>query len=186
MIKIQKHLIPGFIGAVLISHALWLPAKAQLGQFLLHRNWQQVLAGEAETSPWPGADMRTIAQLEVPALEIRQLLVSGQQGKNLAWAPGLVSAGLPGFSDTVISAHRDSHFRFLKDIKIGERMVLKTANEVFRYIVKDLEVIDSATSTLQLQSEGNHLILTTCYPFDSLKTGGSLRYVVTAKRDDII
>jgi len=157
-----------------------MPAKAQLGQLLLERNWQQVLAGQATASAWPGSDMQTVAQLEVPALGIRQLLVSGQQGKNLAWAPGLVSAGRPGLSDTVVSAHRDSHFRFLQDLKPGDRLRLETVDANFEYRVESMEIIDSAVSHLQLQTQGQHLILTTCYPFDTLQSGGNLRYVVTA------
>lgn len=167
-------------GLVLVISALWMPAKAQLGQLLLERNWQQQLAGKPVSSPWPGADMQTVAVLEVPGLGIHQLVVAGQQGKNLAWAPGLVSAGAPGLSDTVISAHRDSHFRFLEEIKAGDRIVLTTARTSFEYQVESMEVVDSNTHHLQVQTDGQHLLLTTCYPFDALQSGGVLRYVVTA------
>ncbi len=34
---------------------------------------------------------------------------------------------------------------------------------------------------LSLSSEGSALVLVTCYPFDALRPGGPLRYVVTAR-----
>lgn len=180
MIKSKTWALAAAASLVFVIQSLWLPAKAQLGQLLLERNWQQVVAGKPAASAWPGADIQAVAQLEVPALGIRQLLVAGQQGKNLAWAPGLVSADRPGLSDTVVSAHRDSHFRFLEEIKVGDRIVLTTASASFEYQVESMEVVDSKIHHLQLQTDGQHLLLTTCYPFDALQSGGALRYVVTA------
>ncbi|MCF6226964.1 MAG: class GN sortase [Xanthomonadales bacterium] len=180
MINLPIRVVLGLGGLLFIIQAAWMPAKAQLGQHLLERNWQQIQAGNIPGSPWPGADIQPVAQLEVPSLDISQLVVNGQQGNNLAWAPGLVSAGLPGKSDTVISAHRDSHFRFLRNLHTGDQLQLTTSNENFTYKVVSMEIIDSNLSQLELSSDDQRLILTTCYPFDALQTGGPLRYVVTA------
>lgn len=180
MNNLSFRIILGLGGLIFIIQATWMPAKAQLGQLLLERNWQQIQAGNSPGSPWPGADIQTIAQLDIPSLDISQIIVNGQQGKNLAWAPGLVSAGLPGMSDTVISAHRDSHFNFLQNLHTGDQLLLTTSNNNHAYQVVSLEVVDSSLSQLELRADGKHLILTTCYPFDTLQTGGPLRYVVTA------
>ncbi len=163
--------------------ALWMPAKAELGQYLLQRHWQQVLAGNSASSPWTRADMQAVAKLEVPALGIEQLILAGQQGAHLAWAPGLVSAAIPGLSDTVISAHRDSHFSFLKHLSVGDLLELQTSTGKYQYKVTNTEIVDSRTSQLQLNPSGNHLILSTCYPFDSLQSGGPLRYIVTTVKE---
>ena len=167
-------------GLLLSIQALWMPAKAGLGQLLLQRHWQQVLAGKPASSPWPGADMQAVARLEVPGMGIEQLILAGQQGAQLAWAPGLVSAAGAGISDTVISAHRDSHFSFLKNLAQGELIKLQTSEGSYQYKVSYTQIVDSNISQLQLDPAGRRLILTTCYPFDTLQTGGPLRYVVTA------
>ncbi len=170
------------VGLLLSIQALWMPVKAELGQYLLQRHWQQVLAGDPLSSPWPGADMQAIAKLEVPALGIEQLILAGQQGAHLAWAPGLVSAATPGLSDTVISAHRDSHFSFLKQLSIGDLVKLQTTEGEYQYKVTNTQIVDSRTKQLQLSTTTKRLILSTCYPFDSLQTGGPLRYLVSSEK----
>ncbi len=177
-----KHLwgLLASVGLLLSLQALWMPAKAELGQFLLAHNWQRVLQGEPASSPWPGADMQVVARLEVPAMGIDQLIVNGQQGAQLAWAPGMVSAAIPGLSDTVISAHRDSHFGFLKELSKGDLIRLQTSTGEFQYRISTMQIVDSSSQQLQLDVAGRRLVLTTCYPFDALQTGSPLRYMVTA------
>jgi len=43
-----------------------------------------------------------------------------------------------------------------------------------------LEVVDSRVQDLVIDPGMERISLVTCYPFDSLQTGGPLRYVVTA------
>ena len=46
----------------------------------------------------------------------------------------------------------------------------------------DTDIIDSKTARLQVTNGDQRLLLVTCYPFDTLATGGPMRYLVTAKR----
>jgi sortase A len=50
----------------------------------------------------------------------------------------------------------------------------------FAYRVADIRVVDSRQQPLSLQYEQAELRLVTCYPFNSLQSGGPLRYVVSA------
>ena len=170
------------ISLLLLAYSAAMPAKAFVGQYLLQRSWQLQVDGKPFSKPWPWADIKTIAELQVPAYGVRQIVLQGQQGSNLAWAPGLESAAEPGLSDTVISAHRDTHFRFLQKLKMGDQLILNTTRGHYEYIVENLQVVDSAQSQLQLDAKGSHLLLTTCYPFDALQTGGSERLIVSARR----
>ena len=52
--------------------------------------------------------------------------------------------------------------------------------EVRRYGVSGIEVIDSSREGLVRKTDREQLRLVTCYPFDTLMSGGPLRYVVTA------
>ncbi len=164
--------------ALLSIQALWIPAKAILAQVLLERAWIRTLQGDATAKPWPWADTRPVGILEVPRLGIRQIILSGTSGRNLAFGPTLL--GAPVQADLVLSGHRDTHFSFLESLKTGDRIRLVTVEDVREYRVAWLEVIDSRRQQMVLEPGTVRLTLMTCYPFDALTAGGPLRYVITA------
>jgi sortase A len=156
----------------------WIPAKAQLAQWLLERSWEDVRAGADWAPPWPWADTQPVAVLSVPSLGIRQLVLQGDSGRNLAFGPAL--HGDLSIHDLVISGHRDTHFTFLKDLGPGTRIILETAENRREYVVMHEEVIDTNQHSLVIEPGIDRLTLVTCYPFNALTAGGPLRYVVTA------
>ena len=157
---------------------MWIPAKAELAQWLLERSWSEVRAGARWSPPWPWADTQAVARLTVPAHNIRQLVLAGDSGRNLAFGPAL-QVGLSSH-DLVISGHRDTHFAFLKNLQPGDRISLETVNDLREYEVLYSEVVDTSRHTLVIEPGVDRLSLVTCYPFDAITTGGPLRYVVTA------
>jgi sortase A len=172
-------------GSLLIGDALWLTAKAKVAQALLSRAWSATLADGAEHKPWPWADHWPVARLVVPDLRVDQIVLAGDSGAVLAFAPGQnMQAGRPGHGDgtVVISGHRDSHFRFLRNVTPGQMIKIETRDKRIRYRVRDMAIVDANTTTLPLSSGWEQLVLVTCYPFDSLTAGGSLRYVVWAEK----
>ncbi len=169
------------LAAFFTLQALWIPAKAALGQALLEHSWQELQAGNPGVKPWPWADTHAIALLEVPRLEIRQVLLSGASPRNLAWGPVWFTLnGNHVSGDVVVSGHRDTHFSFLQHLQAGDELLLSTEAQQIRYEIVQLEIVDSRTATLNPLSDTRRLTLVTCYPFDALQAGGPLRYVVTA------
>jgi sortase A len=82
----------------------------------------------------------------------------------------------------VIAGHRDTHFNFLRYLKLGETLLLETADgRDHLYRIVGMDVVDSRRGSLLLDTEMPMLSLVTCYPFNSDETGGPLRFVVTAK-----
>ncbi|MDX2427790.1 MAG: class GN sortase [Xanthomonadales bacterium] len=170
-----------FTAAVFSFDALWIPVKAELAQHLLERAWLRTLAGEADAKPWPWADTRAVAILEVPRLGLREIVLEGSSGRNLAFGPTLVNTGrFDDSSDRVLSGHRDTHFNFLKDLKNGDLLRLRTSSEIRDYRVSWQEAVDSRRQQLVIDDSADRLTLLTCYPFDAATTGGPLRWVVTA------
>ena len=170
-----------FIAAVFSFDALWVPVKAEIAQHLLERAWLRALAGEPDAKPWPWADTRAVAILEIPRLGLREIVLEGSSGRNLAFGPTQVNTGrLDQSSDRVLSGHRDTHFSFIKKLKTGDLLRLRTATEVREYRVSRQEVVDSRQQMLSIDNSIDRLTLLTCYPFEAATAGGPLRWVVTA------
>ena len=171
----------GFTAAFFSFDALWIPVKAELAQHLLERAWLRTLEGETDAKPWPWADTRTVAILEVPHLGLREIVLEGSSGRNLAFGPTLVNSGrLDQSSDRILSGHRDTHFGFLKKLKTGDLLRLRTTTEVRDYRVSWQEAVDSRHQSLVVDDSVDRLTLLTCYPFEAAIAGGPLRWVVTA------
>jgi sortase A len=89
---------------------------------------------------------------------------------------------LPGErGNSIIAGHRDTHFRFLQDLRAGDRLAVERANGVRWFVVTGTSVVDSRSTRIALRSDVPRLTLVTCYPFDAIEPGGPLRYVVTAE-----
>jgi sortase A len=170
-----------FTAAIFSIDALWIPVKAELAQHLLERAWLRTLEGETDAKPWPWADTRAVAVLEVPHLGLREIVLDGSSGRNLAFGPTLVNTGrLDQSPDRVLSGHRDTHFSFLKDLNTGDLLRLHTASEIKDYRVSWQEAVDSRYQSLAIDDSIDRLTLLTCFPFETSMAGGPLRWVVTA------
>lgn len=168
-----------FFSLLLLLQALWIPAKAELAQWLIERSWQQALAGKEEQRPWPWADTLPVGVLSVPGLDIRQMILEGNSGRNLAFGPVLLDGSGQG-RDLVISGHRDTHFRFLRELQPGDRLGVQLRDSTRLFEVSQVDIVDSRNRELVIEPGTHRLSLVTCYPFDTPQAGGPLRYVVTA------
>jgi len=173
------------VGLCFLVSGSWIQIKAVVAQALLERSWQQTLSHGNPVQPWPWADHWPVAQLILPRAKSEFIVLTGDSGSSLAFAPGwnTKSAKPGGQGVTVISGHRDTHFKILKDTAIGDSIVIiSTQSESVNYQIKTIEVVDSRVATINTEQSGQVLVLVTCYPFDSVVSGGPLRYVVTADR----
>ena len=171
--------------ALLLGQAGYLQAKALLAQVLLENAWQRSDAGRTATRPWPWADTRPVARLQVAALDVDLIVLAGDSGRTLAFGPAWNEASaLPGHTGaSIVSGHRDTHFAFLRELQIGERIEIEHAGEHLRYRVSGTRVVDARQTRLATAGDGERLLLVTCWPFDAWVAGGPLRYVVEAQRD---
>lgn len=175
------------IGAGELGHGAWIHAKARLAQFLLQRAWERTLRGEAAAKPWPWADTWPVARLRVPAHGVDLIVLSGVSGRTLAFGPGHApDSAAPGAPGTeIVTAHRDTHFRFLERVRRGDEVFVDApGGPIVRFLVQELSVVDSRSAVIHRNPRAAALVLMTCYPFDALVAGGPLRYVVTARATD--
>lgn len=186
-LRLKTVLAAGVMAAGLLQfgQGVYIHAKAALAQVLLEHAWDRSLDGNKGSRPWAWADTWPVARLKVPALGIDQIVLDGESGNVLAFAPGRLkgsaSAGMRG--RVVISGHRDTHFRFLQDVVSGELLLLQLPDgSERRYRVVAARVADTrARNGDLLYSATDGLTLITCYPFDAVRSAGALRYLVDAE-----
>jgi sortase A len=171
------------VGLLCLGHSGWIHTKAFIAQQLIGQSWRRARAGDADAKPWWWADARPVAKLTFGRDSRALLVLEGSSGRNLAFGPVHDPASvLPGQSgNSVIAGHRDTHFSVLRDLRLGDRVRVELLNgRRASFAVTHLQVIDSRRSRIVLDSEAPRLTLVTCYPFDAIRPGGPLRYVVTA------
>lgn len=176
------------MGALLTLWGLYMPAKAALAQALLERAWSRVQAGETNVRPWPWADIHPVAELEIPRLGARSIVLEGASGEAMAFGPGHMpnTPGIGRRGTAVVAAHRDTQFSVLRDLKPGDS-IIATARDgrrtVFR--VAALRVVRANASGIDpgdAGPTGARLALVTCYPFEGVLRS-PWRYVVLANKE---
>jgi len=170
------------LGIALCVDAGYVHAKAWLAQVLLERAWARTLVDGGTHAPWPWADAAPVARLIVPRLAVTRIVLDGDDERALAFAPDWSgSTALPGeIGLGVVSAHRDTHFRFLADLVSGDALAVETRNGTRHYRVRSMRVVDARTTRIDTSTDIDGLLLVTCWPFDAIDARGPLRYVVEA------
>lgn len=171
------------VGLWQLGSGLYIHAKAYLAQVLLRSAWERSLQGEARAKPWPWADTWPVARLRAPRHGIDLFVLAGASGRTLAFGPGhLPGTPLPGKpGNSVLSAHRDTHFSFLQRLAAGDELTVETADgKRYRYQVSERFIFNALDTRIVIDTPLPRLTLVTCYPFDALAPGGPLRYAVSA------
>jgi sortase A len=122
-----------------------------------------------------------VGRVEVPRLGIRAVIAEGTSRRVLSHAVGHVRwTPLPGEPGNVaLTAHRDSYFRPLADVKRGDLVRVVTPDGTFRYRVTRTQVVPRRRVSVLRQDRGSGLTLVTCYPFRWIGPAPK-RFVVTA------
>ena len=175
-------LLLALIGLILFGQGAYIHAKALLAQVLLERAFEKTITTGREIKPWSWADTWPVARIEVKRIGAHAIVLAGSSGQALAFGPGHVertpNAGERGIA--VYSAHRDTHFAFLKHVTIGDEIeVTRNDGRHFRYRVDGTSVVRFDASGIDPLADGYRLVLSTCWPFDAL-TSGPDRYLVHA------
>lgn len=167
-----------------LGGAAWIHAKAALAQHLIASSWEGTKKDGAKR-PWPWADTHPVARLTVPSRGISLYVLAGASGRSLAFGPGHVDGtAAPGSAgNSVIVAHKDTHFAFLRDLREDDEIAVEDARgRVTRYRVREVAVVDKSETRLLDPADSPQLTLITCWPFDAIRPGTAQRYVVIADR----
>ena len=176
-------LLLGVAGLWLIAQGAIIPAKAWLAQILLDRAFAQSVATGRPVRPWPWADAAPIDRIRVPRLGVEEIVLSGGSGEALAFGPTLLPGGgaLGARGTAVFAAHRDTHFRFLADLRPGDVIEVEPVNgPSLRYLAARGRIVRYDSFGVDRHAMRPSIALVTCWPIGA--TGrGPLRYVVRAE-----
>jgi len=181
-LRVLAPLLFALAGFLLFGQGAYIHAKALLAQVLLERAFDETIATGHATKPWAWADTWPVARIEVKRLHASTIVLAGSSGQALAFGPGHVEltseAGERGVA--VYSAHRDTHFRFLKNVAIGDEIeITRNDGKKFRYRADANSVVRFDDSGIDPLTDRHELVLSTCWPFDAL-TAGAQRYLLHA------
>jgi sortase A len=125
-----------------------------------------------------------LARLEAPSIGLSATVLEGSDDRTLSRAAGHIeTTALPASptGNVGIAGHRDTTFRPLRRVKIGDRMILKTTSGSFEYRVTDTTVVAPDAIHVLGPTPVPTLTLVTCYPFTFIGHAPK-RFIVTAQR----
>ncbi len=191
----------------LFGNTIYIQSKAVLAQYLIANAWQQTKQDNQQrktiskpSKPWAWADTYPVAKLIVPKQNLEYYVLAGATGSPLAFAPGLYAGtALPSIAtdshtdnyinnaenipDTVIAGHHNTHFAFLKRMKIGEIIQLENhLSQTISYRVSEIKILDIRKQKLPIHFGGNSVTLVTCLPSFVGEIHPNQRLVVIAEK----
>ena len=161
-------------GATLLVVTGTIYARGAIARDRARAQWDAQLAREAVASAHresesnariPPARGAPIARLLIPSASLDEIIVEGIGGAELNAGPGHIP-GSPVPGDTgrsVISAHRDRHFRSLGKVMPGDTVITETTRGSTRWVVVSRRILPSHTR-VSFAAPAPILTLTTCWP----------------------
>ena len=168
------------LGLVLVFKSSYVYGKAQLAQLLLWQAWQENKTdAKHKRKAWYYADGYPVGELIIESKRISQIVLNEASNRNLAFAPGVWQH--PS-NNLVLVAHNDTHFRFVKELKLGEQISYQAQDKAQQHfkVINKMHV-DYRDSNWLLGLEG-YLVLITCERRNSLDLLPEGRVVVVAER----
>ncbi|WP_066309662.1 class D sortase [Bacillus sp. FJAT-29814] len=117
------------------------------------------------TMPSPG---EMLGRLSISSLDLSYPVVQGTHDNELKQGIGhMAGSALPGQGGHVLlSGHRDTVFRKLKDLKLGDEITFSTPYGDFIYEATETKIVEADDETVAVPTDYETLTLTTCYPFN--------------------
>lgn len=118
------------------------------------------------------------AILRIRRLNLQVPVFDGTDEITLNHGAGRIRA--PGREENmVIAGHRDSFFRDLKDVHLGDTIELLTVNSITTYLIDKIRVTQPDDPSVFAPTQTMTVTLITCYPFHFIGAAPK-RYIVSA------
>jgi sortase A len=126
-----------------------------------------------------------LGRIEIPRVGMRAVVHEGIDKRTLLRAVGHIpGTAFPGSTGTIgLAAHRDSYFRPLKDVRVGDELFVTTPHGRIRYVIRDTQIVRPEDTWVLRPTTHESVALVTCYPFSYIGLAPE-RFVVRADRED--
>jgi sortase A len=167
------------VGLLALGYAAYVVGDAHAYQAYEQSKFENVSIKEP---PAPLVEGGVIGEIQVPRLQMKAIVVQGDSHTILRRAVGhMPETALPGTpGNVVLAGHRDTFFRPLRNIRLGDAITLTTSDGAFQYLVESTEAVPASAVEVLNATSGRTLTLITCYPFDYIGPAPN-RYVVRAR-----
>jgi sortase A len=144
------------------------------GQLTVTQTAVPVLPGDAGdakrhglSAPAPAAGT-LLGRLEAPSVHMSTSVLEGSDDGTLSRGAGHIEdTPFPGQPGNIgIAGHRDTVFRPLRNIKVGDPLNLTTADRTYRYRISKTLIVGPDDVYVLDPTEQPTLTLVTCYPFE--------------------
>ncbi len=153
-------------------------------------------AGAPDTRLWaPGrivdyeasmkADVpKVLGLLEVPSVGLKVPVYPSDSELNMDRGAGIIDGmAYPHEPGNIgIAGHRDGYFRVLKDVKVGDKILLQTLEGPKHFTIDSRRIVEIGDRSVLQDTEDQTVTLITCYPFYFVGHAPQ-RFIVTASLD---
>jgi sortase A len=181
ILRVACYFFPTF-GILALGYAGFVLADSHAYQAVELKKFEQ--AGRL-SEPHVLSEGDVIGEIQVPRLGLSAIVVQGDSHASLRHAVGhMPKSALPGqWGNVALAGHRDTIFRPLRDIQLGDEIRFKTPAQSFEYIVESIEVVAPTEIRVLQASSGHDLTFITCFPFYYVGPAPK-RFVVRAREVD--
>jgi sortase A len=115
-------------------------------------------------TPRPGS---WVARLDAPSVRLSATVLEGSDDGTLARGAGHIEdTAFPGQPGNVgIAGHRDTTFRAVRDLHVGDPLELTTSDRIYRYSITKAFIVEPEDVYVLDPGDRPMLTLVTCYPF---------------------
>lgn len=123
------------------------------------------------------------AVLRIPSVNLVVPVFEGTSDLNLNRGAGRIesTARIGEAGNVGIAAHRDGFFRVLKDVRVGDTLLLERIAATDAYRVVSMTIVDPAEVSVLAPTTIQSVTLVTCYPFYYVGSAPR-RFIVRAQR----
>jgi sortase A len=123
-----------------------------------------------------------IGEVYFPVLEISIPVFHGVSEEELLKGVGHIPGTLlPGDGGNIVfSGHRDTVFRRLGELEVGDKVLVRFAGRLYTYKIDRIRVVDKDDTSVVVPRPREVLTITTCYPFTFIGRAPE-RYVLEAE-----
>jgi len=152
-------------GIAALGGYVFVSLQGWAAQSRLKRQFEREVATHQSSEPQRSDD--ALAQLDIPKAGLSVMVMDGTDDATLRVAVGHIpGTRLPGPAGNVgLAGHRDSFFRGLSKLRIGDEITLTTREDTLHYTVESMRIVSPDDVSVLQDTSYPALTLVTCYPF---------------------